>query len=134
MYGSFKTLLGNGNALEIDYMSTAIDVNDNPQSPSYPALSYLSPANAVMPGTGGSPFAVPVLWLGRALGSAFPSPNAPREIETDRFSIGLSGDFDNGFDWDAHYTVSSEDFYGQQPDTSTSRSVSYTHLTLPTKA
>ena len=121
MYGSFKTLLGNGNSLEIDYMSTAIDVNDNPQSPSYPALSYLSPANAIMPGTGGSPFAVPVLWLGRALGSAFPSPIAPREIETDRFSIGLSGDFDNGFDWDAHYTVSSEDFYGQQPDTSTSR-------------
>lgn len=121
MYGSFKTLLANGNALEIDYMSTAIDVNDNPQSPSYPALSYLSPANAIMPGTGESPFAVPVLWLGRALGSAFPSPNAPREIETDRFSIGLSGDFDNGFDWDAHYTVSSEDFYGQQPDTSTSR-------------
>ena len=121
IYGSFKTLLANGNALEIDYMSTAIDVNDNPQSPSYPALSYLSPANAIMPGTGGSPFAVPVLWLGRALGSAFPSPNAPREIETDRFSIGLSGDFDNGFDWDAHYTVSSEDFYGQQPDTSTSR-------------
>ena len=121
MYGSFKTLLGNGNSLEIDLMSTATDVNDNPQSPSYPALSYLSPANAIMPGTGGSPFAVPVLWLGRALGSAFPSPIAPREIETDRFSIGLSGNFDNGFDWDAHYTVSSEDFYGQQPDTSTSK-------------
>ena len=75
MYGSFKTLLANGNGLEIDYMSTAIDVNDNPQSPSYPALSYLSPANAIMPGTGGNPFGVPVLWLGRALGSAFPSPN-----------------------------------------------------------
>ena len=121
MYGSFKTLLANGNGLEIDYMSTAIDVNDNPQSPSYPALSYLSPANAIMPGTGGNPFGVPVLWLGRALGSAFPSPIAPREIETDRFSIGLNGSFDNGFDWDAHYTVSSEDLYGQQPDTSTSK-------------
>ena len=121
MYGSFKTLLSNGNGLEIDYMSTAIDVNDNPQSPSYPALSYLSPANAIMPGTGGNPFGVPVLWLGRALGSAFPSPIAPREIETDRFSIGLNGEFDNGFDWDAHYTVSSEDLYGQQPDTSTSK-------------
>ena len=121
MYGSFKTLLANGNGLEVDYMSTAIDVNDNPQSPSYPALSYLSPANAIMPGTGGNPFGVPVLWLGRALGSAFPSPIAPRENETDRFSIGLNGSFDNGFDWDAHYTVSSEDAYGQQPDTSTSR-------------
>ena len=74
-----------------------------------------------MPGTGGNPFGVPVLWLGRALGSAFPSPIAPRENETDRFSIGLNGSFDNGFDWDAHYTVSSEDAYGQQPDTSTSR-------------
>jgi len=121
MYGSFKTLLANGNGLEIDYMSTSIDVNDNPQSPSYPALSYLSPANAIMPGTGGNPFGVPVLWLGRALGSAFPSPIAPRENETDRFSIGLNGSFNNGFDWDAHYTVSSEDAYGQQPDTSTSR-------------
>ncbi|MDA9027918.1 TonB-dependent receptor [Gammaproteobacteria bacterium] len=121
VYGSFKTLLANGNGLEIDYMSTAIDVNDNPQSPSYPALSYLSPANAIMPGTGGNPFGVPVLWLGRALGSAYPSPNAPREIETDRFSIGLNGEFSNGFDWDAHYTVSSEDLYGQQPDTSTSK-------------
>jgi iron complex outermembrane receptor protein len=121
MYGSFKTILANGNGLEIDYMSTAIDVNDNPQSPSYPALSYLSPANAIMPGTGGNPFGVPVLWLGRALGSAFPSPIAPREIETDRFSVGLNGEFDNGFDWDAHYTVSSEDIYGQQPDTSTSK-------------
>ena len=121
MYGSFKTILANGNGLEIDYMSTAIDVNDNPQSPSYPALSYLSPANAIMPGTGGNPFGVPVLWLGRALGSAFPSPIAPREIETDRFSIGLNGEFNNGFDWDAHYTVSSEDIYGQQPDTSTSK-------------
>ncbi|MDB9967497.1 TonB-dependent receptor [Gammaproteobacteria bacterium] len=121
MYGSFKTLLANGSGLEIDYMSTAIDVNDNPQSPSYPALSYLSPANAIMPGTGGNPFGVPVLWLGRALGSAFPSPIAPREIETDRFSIGLNGEFNNGFDWDLHYTVSSEDLYGQQPDTSTSK-------------
>ncbi|MBT7787506.1 MAG: hypothetical protein HN757_01350, partial [Calditrichaeota bacterium] len=49
----------------------------------------------VMPGTGGNPFGVPVLWLGRALGSAYPSPNAPREIETDRFSIGLNGEFSN---------------------------------------
>ena len=121
LYGSFKTLLANGNGLEIDYMSTAIDVNDNPQSPSYPALSYLSPSNAIMPGTGGNPFGVPVVWLGRALGSAYPSPNAPREIETDRFSIGLNGDFSNGFDWDLHYTVSSEELYGQQPDTSTSK-------------
>ncbi|GIR07321.1 MAG: hypothetical protein CM15mP17_12770 [Gammaproteobacteria bacterium] len=54
-------------------------MNDNPQSPSYPALSYLSPSKAILPGQAGNPFGVPVLWLGRPLGSAFPSPNAPRE-------------------------------------------------------
>ena len=63
---------------------TEIDVNDNPQSPSYPALSYTVPSKAILPGQAGNPFGVPVLWLGRPLGSAFPSPNAPREIENDR--------------------------------------------------
>ena len=121
VYMSIKSTLDNGMDFDLDYMHTSVDVNDNPQSPSYPALSYLSPSNMIMPGTGGSPFAVPVLWLGRALGSAFPSPHAPRDIDGDRISIGLSGETDNGFNWDVHYTVSGEKEYFKQPDTSTSR-------------
>ena len=119
MYSSVKTTLANGVNFELDIMQTDISVNDNPQSPSYPALSYLG--RPVMPGKAGSPFSAPILWLGRALGSAFPSPNAPREYENSRVSLGLNGTLSNGFDWDVHYTVSEQDSYVFQPDTSTSR-------------
>jgi iron complex outermembrane receptor protein len=119
MYSSVKTTLANGVNFELDIMQTDISVNDNPQSPSYPALSYLG--KPVMPGKAGSPFSAPILWLGRALGSAFPSPNAPREYENSRVSLGLNGTLSNGFDWDVHYTVSEQDSYIFQPDTSTSR-------------
>ena len=67
----------------LSYKLTAIvaniDVNDNPQSPSYPALSFMS--KKIMPGQGGSPFNVPVTWYGRPLGSAFPSPLSPKDID-----------------------------------------------------
>ena len=109
MYSSVKTTLANGVNFELDIMQTDISVNDNPQSPSYPALSYLG--RPVMPGKAGSPFSAPILWLGRALGSAFPSPNAPREYENSRVSLGLNGTLSNGFDWDVHYTVSEQDSY-----------------------
>ena len=107
--------------LDADIMYASTNVNDNPQSPSYPALSYLSPSNLIMPGVAGNPFGVPVMWLGRPLGSAYPSPLAPREIETLRLSIGISGQFSNGFDWDLQYTSSEDDGYISQPDTSTKR-------------
>ena len=119
MYASVKTTLASGINFELDVMQTDISVNDNPQSPSYPALSYLG--KPVMPGKAGSPFTVPVLWIGRALGSAFPSPLAPRDYANSRISLGLNGTLSNGFDWDVHYTVSEQDSYYFQPDTSTSR-------------
>jgi len=111
----------NNVTLDADLMYASTHVNDNPQSPSYPALSYLSPSNLIMPGVAGNPFDVPVMWLGRPLGSSYPSPLAPREIETLRLSIGISGQFSNGFDWDLHYTSSEDDGYISQPDTSTKR-------------
>ena len=119
LYSSLKTTLGNDVNFEIDFMKTDISVNDNPQSPSYPALSYL--AKPVMPGKAGSPFSYPVLWIGRPLGSAAPSPLAPREYDSERLSLGLSGTLSNGFDWDVHYTDSMQKAWFSQPDTSTSR-------------
>ena len=119
LYSSLKTTLGNGVNFEMDFMKTGISVNDNPQSPSYPALSYL--AKPVMPGKAGSPFSYPVLWIGRPLGSAAPSPLAPREYDSERLSLGLSGTLSNGFDWDVHYTDSMQKAWFSQPDTSTSR-------------
>ena len=91
MYASVKTTLASGINFELDVMQTDISVNDNPQSPSYPALSYLG--KPVMPGKAGSPFTAPVLWIGRALGSAFPSPLAPRDYANSRISLGLNGTF-----------------------------------------
>ena len=120
LYASLKTVLTSGIDAELDYLKAETDVFDNPQSPSYPALSYLSPALAIAPGKGGNPFGVPALWLGRPLASAFPSPFAPREVEMERVSFGLSGTLDNGFDWDFHMTRSAEDSYARQPDTGTS--------------
>ena len=60
------------------FIYSDIAVKDNPQSPSYPALSFLS--RKIQPGIGGSPFNVPVTWYGRPLGSAYPSPNSPKDI------------------------------------------------------
>ena len=119
LYSSLKTTLGNGINFEMDFMKTDISVNDNPQSPSYPALSYL--AKPVAPGKAGSPFSYPVLWIGRPLGSASPSPLAPREYDNERLSLGLNGTLSNGFDWDVHYTDSMQKAWFSQPDTSTSR-------------
>lgn len=121
IYTSLKRTLGNGVNLEFDLMQSKVDVNDNPQSPSYPALSYLTLANIVMPGVAGNPFDYPVLFRGRALGSSYPSPNAPREHENDRMSFGLMGTLKNGFDWDFHVTKSSSSSFIIQPDTSTSK-------------
>ena len=121
LYASLQTNLTNGVTAKLDYLKADTEVHDNPQSPSYPALSYLSPANAIAPGKGGNPFGVPVLWIGRPLASAFPSPFAPREIEMERVSFGLTGQMENGFDWDFAMTRSEEDNYGRQPDTGTSK-------------
>lgn len=117
-YLSLSTSL-NDMDFSVNYMSTEIDVNDNPQSPSYPALSYVS--KLIMPGVAGNPFSLPIIWVGRPLGSAFESPNAPREYEVNRLSMSLSGTMDNGYDWEVSYTSSEDTSYGAQPDTSTSR-------------
>jgi iron complex outermembrane receptor protein len=64
---------------ELIFMSSKVNVNDNPQSPSYPALPFLS--RMIQPGEGGNPFNVPVKWFGRPLGSEVASPNSPKEIK-----------------------------------------------------
>ena len=119
VYLSSKTSFENGVNFEFDYMATDIDVLDNPQSPSYPALSYLG--KPIFPGVAGSPFAVPVLWIGRALGSAFPSPLAPRNNTNERISFGFNGTMMNGNTWEVHFTDSEQVHSYFQPDTSTSR-------------
>ena len=108
---------------KLDYSATLlmakIDVNDNPQSPSYPALSYLS--KEILPGQGGSPFNVPVIWYGRPLGSAFPSPNSPKAIFQYHFSNRLIFNIAQNFDFEVSLTASEHENKHNRPDTIESR-------------
>ena len=108
---------------KINYSATLlmakIDVNDNPQSPSYPALSYLS--KKILPGQGGSPFNVPVIWYGRPLGSAFPSPNSPKAISQYHFSNRLILDISENLDFELSLTSSEHKNKHNRPDTIESR-------------
>ena len=67
---------------KFDFNSTliysSVDVNDNPQSPSYPALPFLS--RPIEADQAGNPFGVQVTWYGRPLGSEFASPHSPKDI------------------------------------------------------
>ena len=47
VFASFTNELANGVTFNMNYTMTEIDVNDNPQSPSYPALSYTVPSKAI---------------------------------------------------------------------------------------
>lgn len=118
LYGNVAHIFENGMEFNAEAMWANVKVLDNPQSPSYPALSYLS--TPILPGQAGNPFDVPLLWLGRPLGSSFPSPNAPRDNEHARVSLELDGMIGNvGFNTALTHSV--YDGYGVQPDTSTSR-------------
>lgn len=120
LYGSFTYDLENSWEFKTEAMWANIEVLDNPQSPSYPALSYLSVANAIGPTQAGNPFGVPLLWVGRPLGSAFPSPDAPRDNEHMRIAFELNGDIGE-YGFSTALTHSAYEGFGIQPDTSTSR-------------
>ena len=100
-------------------ITASVDVNDNPQSPSYPALSYLS--KKILPGQGGSPFNVPVIWYGRPLGSAFPSPNSPKAISQYHFSNSLFFELEQDMNFELSLTASEHENEHNRPDTIESR-------------
>ncbi|MEE4279765.1 MAG: TonB-dependent receptor [Halieaceae bacterium] len=117
LYGNFSHDFSDDLAMTIELGWTKNEVFDNPQSPTYPNLSF----PLILPGQGGSPFDQPVVWLGRPLGAEAPSPFAPRDSETLRASIDFEGSLNSGWDWYAALTYSENDRTAVQPDTITSR-------------
>ena len=101
------------------FISSKVDVNDNPQSPSYPALPFLS--RNIEPGEGGSPFNVPVVWYGRPLGSEFKSPFSPKDIEQFNVNYSLSFLINQTTDADISITVSEHSNDHFRPDIIDSR-------------
>ncbi|MFK7730934.1 MAG: TonB-dependent receptor plug domain-containing protein [Pseudomonadales bacterium] len=117
LYTNVVHEFANSMTLTAELGYTKHKVVDNPQSPSYPNLSF----PVVLPGQAGSPFNVPVVWLGRPLGSDFASPLAPRENETWRAVLELDGAFNDNWSWNGALTYSSNERETIQPDTISSR-------------
>ncbi len=101
------------------FISSKVDVNDNPQSPSYPALPFLS--RNIEPGEGGSPFNVPVIWYGRPLGSEFKSPFSPKNIEQYNINYNLSFLINQTTNADISITISEHSNDHFRPDIIDSR-------------
>ena len=103
---------------EFTAISSNIKVNDNPQSPSYPALSFLT--RSIQPGEAGSPFNVPVRWYGRPLGGLFPSPLSPKDITQHHINYTYITTVDN-YDIEFSVTNSEHENEHNRPDFINSR-------------
>ncbi|MAH73504.1 MAG: TonB-dependent receptor [Cellvibrionales bacterium TMED49] len=107
----------NGSKLSADLGYSNNKVTENPQSPSYPDLTF-----PLIPATHPSnPLKIPLTWLGRPFAFGYPSPNAPRANETIRASMGLEGYWDDNWAWETALTHSQNVYKAIQPDTISSR-------------
>jgi len=104
---------------EITLIGSAVKVNDNPQSPSYPALPFLS--RKIQPNQGGSPFNVPITWRGRPLGSEFDSPFSPKDIKQFNLSQSINTSINENTELEASLTISSHSNDHYRPDIIDSR-------------
>jgi iron complex outermembrane receptor protein len=117
IYGQISREFSDTLTLGAELGYTHYEVLDNPQSPSFPNLAF----PVILPGQAGSPFSVPTVWLGRPLGSDFPSPLAPRANDTWRAVLELDGAFSNRWTWNGAVTYSENERQVTQPDTIRSR-------------
>jgi len=108
-----------GYVYEITFVGSEVEVNDNPQSPSYPALPFLS--RQIQPNQGGNPFNVPVTWYGRPLGSEFESPYSPKDIKQYNLSQTINTNVNENTQLEASLTISSHSNNHYRPDIIDSR-------------
>ena len=104
---------------EITFIGSMVEVNDNPQSPSYPALPFLS--RKIQPNQGGNPFNVPVTWYGRPLGSEFDSPYSPKDIKQYNLSQTINTNINESSRLEVSLTMSSHSNEHYRPDIIDSR-------------
>ena len=104
---------------EVSFMGSMVEVNDNPQSPSYPALPFLS--REIQPNQGGNPFNVPVTWYGRPLGSEFNSPYSPKDIKQYNLNQTINTTINESSRLEVSLTMSSHSNDHYRPDIIDSR-------------
>jgi iron complex outermembrane receptor protein len=117
LYGTVSHSLSESLSVALEFGWTRHEVKDNPQSPSYPNLSFPT----ILPGQAGSPFDVPVRWYGRPFGAEAASPLAPRKSDTIRSSLVINKQMTNAWSWNLAATYSLNDRHVYQPDTVKSR-------------
>jgi len=117
IYSNLSHSYDNGVELFAELGYSSAKVKDNPQSPTFPDLTFPF-IGATHPG---NPFGVGVIFLGRPLGAGTPSPLAPRESETFRASLNLTGDIGDSWEWDTALTYSQNEYTLHTPDTLKSR-------------
>jgi len=117
IYGNIMHEFDSDITLFADVGYSSNNVSENPQSPSFPDLTFPVISGAAP----GNPFGVPFVFLGRPLGPEAASPDAPRENDTLRASIELTGEFGNGWDWNTALTYSKNKYFQSTPDTIASR-------------
>jgi len=117
LYSNISHDFADGTELSVDMSWSRNEVEDNPQSPSYPDLSFpfISSAHP------GNPFGTHVIWLGRPLGADREPALAPRENDTFRLSAELVGSFNNGWGWNTALTFSRNSYTQFQQDQIKSR-------------
>jgi len=118
---NYINLYSDNNLVDINFtfISSNVKVNDNPQSPSYPALPFLS--RSILPGEGGSPFNVPVVWYGRPLGAEYKSPYSPKDIEQKHLGVTAYFELANQTEAEISITKSDHSNFHYRPDIIDSR-------------
>ena len=96
-----------------------VNVLDNPQSPSYPALPFL--IRNIFPGEGGSPFKNEIKWRGRPLGSNYPSPFSTKDIHQYHMTDSMKFSFSDNDFLDISITHSAHSNLAIRPDIINSR-------------
>tara|TARA_A100001015_G_scaffold67557_1_gene74823 strand:- start:489 stop:3092 length:2604 start_codon:yes stop_codon:yes gene_type:complete len=96
-----------------------VNVLDNPQSPSYPALPFLT--RNIFPGEGGSPFKNEIKWRGRPLGSNYPSPFSTKDIYQYHMTDSMKFSFSDSDFLDISITHSAHSNLAVRPDIINSR-------------
>ena len=104
---------------DLNIIYAKVNVLDNPQSPSYPALPFLT--RNIFPDEGGSPFKNEIKWRGRPLGSNYPSPFSTKDIYQYHVTDSMKFSFSDNDFLDISITHSAHSNLAIRPDIINSR-------------
>ncbi len=111
LWSTLRTDIGDSAEFYGEFAYYSVDVSDIGNSPSFPVLKFV-----VMPATHpANPHGVPGVYLGRPYGQNQPTQPGWRDYETYRAVAGITGEFDNGWDWDTSVSYSSNNVKESSP-------------------